>query len=53
MYTDDFLLCSIIGKLDTTWYNLYDKSRMMGDYHVRFCERDGVQFPVPTRLCDL
>ena len=27
---------------------LYDKSRMMGDYHVRFCERDGVEFLVPT-----
>lgn len=23
---------------------------MMGDYHVRFCERLGVKFPVPTRL---
>jgi hypothetical protein len=26
------------------------KSRMMGDYHVRFCERLGVKFPLPTRL---
>jgi hypothetical protein len=25
------------------------KSRMMGDYHVRFCERFGVKFPLPTR----
>ena len=25
------------------------KSRMMGDYHVRFCERLGVKFPLPTR----
>jgi len=23
---------------------------MMGDYHVRFCERLGVKFPRPTRL---
>ena len=23
---------------------------MMGDYHVRFCERLGVKFPLPTRL---
>ena len=22
---------------------------MMGDYHVRFCERFGVKFPLPTR----
>ena len=22
---------------------------MMGDYHVRFCERLGVKFPLPTR----
>ena len=26
------------------------KSRMMGDYHVRFCERLGVKFPWPTRF---
>jgi len=26
------------------------KSRMMGDYHVRFRERLGVRFPRPTRL---
>ena len=25
------------------------KSRMMGDYQVRFCERLGVKFPLPTR----
>ncbi len=23
---------------------------MMGDYQVRFCERLGVKFPLPTRL---
>ena len=23
---------------------------MMGDYHVRFCERLGVKFPLPTRF---
>jgi len=28
---------------------LYNKSRMMGDYQVRFCERLGVKFPLPTR----
>jgi hypothetical protein len=28
------------------------KSRMMGDYQVRFCERLGVKFPLPTRLKD-
>ena len=26
------------------------KSRMMGDYQVRFCERLGVKLPRPTRL---
>lgn len=30
--------------------SLYNKSRMMGDYHVRFCERLRVKFPLPTRL---
>ena len=25
------------------------KSRMTGDCHVRFCERLGVKFPLPTR----
>jgi hypothetical protein len=25
------------------------KSRMMGDYQVRFCERLGVKLPRPTR----
>jgi hypothetical protein len=25
------------------------KSRMMGDYHVRFCERLRVKLPLPTR----
>src|SRR5680860_261971 len=25
------------------------KSRMMGDYHVRFCERLGVKLPLSTR----
>jgi hypothetical protein len=34
-------------------YSLFDKSHMTGDCHVRFCERNGVQFPVPTQLCDL
>ena len=28
--------------------SLYDKSRMIGDNHVRFCKRYGVKFPVPT-----
>lgn len=28
------------------------KSRMMGDYQVRFCERLGVKFPLPTRPLD-
>ncbi|MFM8741658.1 MAG: hypothetical protein ACKOC0_15865, partial [Cytophagales bacterium] len=27
----------------------YQLKRMMGDYHVRFCERLGVKFPLPTR----
>jgi len=30
-----------------------DKSRMMGDYHVRFCEGLGVKFPLATRLTDI
>jgi len=25
----------------------------MGDYHVRFCERLGVKFPLPTRYADV
>ncbi len=29
--------------------DLYNKSRMMGDYHVRFCERLSVKLPLPTR----
>jgi len=29
---------------------LYDKSRVRGDFHARFCERNGVKLPVPTRL---
>ncbi len=32
--------------------DLYNKSRMMGDYHVRFCERLGMKFPLPTRSQD-
>ena len=30
----------------------YNKSRMMGDYHVRFCERLRVKLPLPTRLLE-
>ncbi len=33
--------------------DLYDKSRMMGDYHVRFCERLGVKLPLLTRRRDI
>jgi hypothetical protein len=29
--------------------DLYNKSRMMREYHVRFRERLGVKFPLPTR----
>jgi len=29
--------------------DLYNKSRMTGDCHVRFCERLRVKFPLPTR----
>ena len=29
--------------------DLYNKSRVMGDYQARFCERLGVKFPLPTR----
>jgi len=29
--------------------DLYNKSRMMGDYQVRFCERLRVKLPLPTR----
>ena len=28
---------------------MYNKSRMTGDCHVRFCERFGVKLPLPTR----
>ena len=33
--------------------DLYNKSRMMGDYHVRFCEKFGVKLPLLTRLLDV
>jgi len=29
--------------------DLYNKSRVMGDYQARFCERLSVKFPFPTR----
>ena len=29
--------------------DLYNKSRMMGDYPVRFCEKFGVKLPLLTR----
>jgi hypothetical protein len=51
MFGEDFLTCFTIGRLAILLCSLYDKSRMMGDYHVRFCERNGVQFPVPTQHC--
>jgi len=38
-----------IGFLLTLAIEEYNKSRMMGDYHVRFCERLGVKFPLSTR----
>jgi len=37
------------GFLLTLAIEKYNKSRMMGDYHVRFCERLGVKFPLSTR----
>jgi len=51
MFGEDFQTCFIIGRLGILLFSLYDKSRMTGDCHVRFCERDGVQFPVPTQHC--
>ncbi len=32
--------------------DLYNKSRMTGDCHVRFCERLRVKLPLPTRPGD-
>lgn len=29
--------------------DLYNKSRVMGDYQARFCERLRVKLPLPTR----
>ena len=29
--------------------DLYNKSRVMGDYQARFCERLGVKLPLSTR----
>ena len=29
--------------------DLYNKSRVMGDYQARFCERLSVKLPLPTR----
>ena len=40
-------LATRIFKLNVA--DLYNKSRMMGDYHVRFCEWLRVKFPLPTR----
>ena len=51
IFEDDTRIYSTIGGSVIIWYRLYDKSRMMGDYHVRFCERYGVEFLVPTRHC--
>ena len=52
-YRNSFLIYFTIGKWDIQSENvnldLYNKSRMMGDYHVRFCERLRVKFPLPTR----
>ena len=30
-------------------FDLYNKSRVMGDYQARFCERLRVKLPLPTR----
>ncbi len=30
--------------------DLYNKSRVRGDFQARFCERLGAKFPLPTRL---
>ncbi len=35
--------------IENTNLDLYNKSRMMGDYHVRFCEKFGVKLPLLTR----
>ncbi len=47
------LIYSTIGKWDILVENvnldLYNKSRMMREYHVRFCEKLGVKFPLSTR----
>jgi hypothetical protein len=53
MFEEDIPISFIIGLLVILLCRLYDKSRMMGDYHVRFRERDGEQFPVPTRQSSL
>ena len=40
-----------IGSMASMALNLLcNKSRMMREYHVRFCERFGVKLPLPTRL---
>jgi hypothetical protein len=41
--------------LDTKFYfvDLYNKSRVRGDFQARFCERLGVKFPLPTRLLNV
>ena len=41
--------CLFIGKEDLETCNfMYNKSRMMVDYHVRFCGRFGAKLPLPT-----
>ena len=42
-------ICAL-GKRIHKRVTLYNKSRMMGDYHVRFCERLRVKLPLSTRL---
>ena len=42
--------CLSTGNMDSMALNLLcNKSRMMREYHVRFCERFGVKLPLPTR----
>jgi hypothetical protein len=50
-FGNNFQVCFITGMLDIRikCIDLYKKSRMMGDYHVRFCERLGVKLPLSTR----
>lgn len=45
----DTILPMVLRVLLIKRIDLYNKSRVMGDYQARFCERLRVKLPLPTR----